>query len=401
MLTEKQANASNGSAYSVPKIAFTDLSVRAIQPPTTGQKIYWDKSVAGFGLRISQGGARSWIVLDPRAKRRLKETIGRYPLISLSEARTEAKMRLAEYTLGKMRPASISWATASKEFLEDIRFRVKTRTYADYRRLAKRFPFGETKLSDITARELERDLARINGRTERHHTFVILRVFCNWAHRKHYFDRNPIERMVPPPRYKDRERILTNEELIKVWKAAEDDTYSKIVKLLILTGQRRGEITNLTAAMIGAGTVTFPSWLTKNGRQHTIPVSTLTASLLASAKPAAPDELLFPVRSEKTGEPVAFSGWSKSKTAMDKRSGVTDWTLHDLRRTFRSKWAELRVSKEVAEKYINHVSGEHSGVKGIYDRYTYWTEMQEAAVKWEAHLQKLIESDTLPNRQLV
>jgi hypothetical protein len=82
----------------VPKIAMTDVSVRALQPPETGRNMFWDKSFPGFGLRISQGGAKAWVMIDPRSRRRTKETIGRYPVIDLKTARSEAKRRLAEYT---------------------------------------------------------------------------------------------------------------------------------------------------------------------------------------------------------------------------------------------------------------------------------------------------------------
>ena len=65
------------------------------------------------------------------------------------------------------------------------------------------------------------------------------------------------------------------------------------------------------------------------------------------------------------------------------QSRQTGWTLHDLRRTFRTKWDELGISIEVAERYINHVSGVHSGIQGIYNRHKYLPEMRDAVAKWE------------------
>ena len=88
-----------------------------------------------------------------------------------------------------------------------------------------------------------------------------------------------------------------------------------------------------------------------------------------------------------------FNGWSKCKTALDKRSGVSDWRLHDLRRTFRTKWEELGIQPTVAERYINHISGEHAGIRRTYNRYDYMREMQEAAATWEDHLLTITSAD--------
>ena len=90
------------------------------------------------------------------------------------------------------------------------------------------------------------------------------------------------------------------------------------------------------------------------------------------------------------GTATVFNGWSKAKANYNEFLGFPQWTLHDLRRTLRTHWAALGVSKEVAEKYINHISGSHSGVTAIYDRYTYYPEMQQAVEKWEAYLQTLV-----------
>lgn len=90
-----------------------------------------------------------------------------------------------------------------------------------------------------------------------------------------------------------------------------------------------------------------------------------------------------------------FSGWGNAKIVFDQKLGkkghaLTPWTVHDLRRTFRTNWAELGVPREVVEKYIHHVSGVHACVNGIYDHYNYLPEMKAAVTKWEAYLEKLL-----------
>jgi integrase len=86
-----------------------------------------------------------------------------------------------------------------------------------------------------------------------------------------------------------------------------------------------------------------------------------------------------------------FNGWSKSKAVLDKASGVKGWTLHDLRRTFASNLAKLRVPIEVREKLLNHQSGSFAGVAGIYDRYDYMTEMRDAISLWEQRLTTILQ----------
>ena len=133
------------------KILFTDLAIKHLSAPASGQQRYWDRDLPGFGIRLSQGGGRTWILLDPRNKIRTQESIGRYPLLALKDARTEAKKRLAEYTLGKTaKAAKIAWDAAVEEFLAEIEGKRKPRTYLDYARLLARFKFQTTPMREVT-----------------------------------------------------------------------------------------------------------------------------------------------------------------------------------------------------------------------------------------------------------
>src|SRR5262245_28861035 len=107
----------------VPREQFSDLKLRALRPPVKGQLDYWDTSLAGFGLRVSQGGTKTFILKH----RNRRITIGRFPLLSLSQARAEAKRQLAEFTLGRIRPKSMGFQEAVRIYLEDK---------AKYRRVA-------------------------------------------------------------------------------------------------------------------------------------------------------------------------------------------------------------------------------------------------------------------------
>ena len=157
--------------------------------------------------------------------------------------------------------------------------------------------------------------------------------------------------------------------------------------MLILTGQRRGEIAGLTREYIDpeARTITLPSALSKNGRQHTFPYGELVCEILDAIPMHSRAYLLSHPRYDN-----CFDGWSKSKREFDQACRIAPWTLHDLRRTFATNLAELRVAPHVIERLLNHVSGTISGVAAVYNRHAYMDEMRAAIELWETRLQSLI-----------
>ncbi|HEY7978080.1 MAG TPA: integrase family protein, partial [Rhizomicrobium sp.] len=258
----------------------TDMSIRALETPQKGAVIFGDDLVPGFGVRVSEGGTKSFVLTH--GVRRQRETIGRVGILSLQEARGEAKRRLAAYTLGKERLKAVAWNSGLQTYLKEVERRCKYLTHSNYNYVLKRhFKYGETALDQISPHDITKSLDRL-ARTpaEQQRAYVVLRAFLRWAHRKHLIDKNPMERMQEPRAYRARERVLTNDELRIVWRNAGDDTFGHIVKLLILTGQRRGEITNLTPEMLRGDRLTLPSWLTKNSREHTIPIGSVAQTLL-------------------------------------------------------------------------------------------------------------------------
>lgn len=363
----------------------TDKTLHALKVPKAGAVIYHDDLIPGFGVRVSEGGTKSFVLTH--GPRRQRETVGRVGILGLSEARGEARRRLAEYTLGRTQPLAISWNDALEDYLAQLKPTVRWRTHADYGYILKRhFRYGATRLSEVTPHEIQKCIEKLSETPAmQQRAFVVLRTFIHWAHRRHYLEQNPMERMKAPHPYIPRERILTDEELRRVWNAAGEDDFGKIVKLLILTGQRRGEITALTGAMVSAETITLPSTLTKNGRTHTIPLGMRTRELLGNSRRA--EICYFPAR----GKATPFNGFSKSKGKLDNRCGVLDWTLHDLRRTFASGLASLGIALPVIERLLNHVSGTFGGIVGVYQRYDFMPEMREAIGKWENHIKTLCE----------
>ena len=354
----------------------TENAIRAANPNTT----LWDGSVRHFGLRVTPAGAKSFIVLLRSGRRR---AIGRYPTITLAQARVKARQILAEKTLGRFQEQTISWSAALEQFLTFVERKNRSRTHKEYiRALNRYFPFGTTRLADITRDEIARRLDKLaETPAQQGRALVYCKTFFNWSMKRGYLDRNPCT--MAATKSPSRSRILTNDELKRVWTAAERcGQFGAIVKLLILTGQRRGEIAALRRTWIANDACTLPSEITKNGREHNFPIGTFCSSLLPSG-----EGLLFPARGLPT---KPFNGWSKSKQTLDEASGVTGWTLHDLRRTFATRLAEQGTAPHVIERLLNHVSGQISGVSAIYNRASYMPEMREAIENWEKYLTALL-----------
>ena len=195
----------------------------------------------------------------------------------------------------------------------------------------------------------------------------------NWCTRQGLLHSSP----VPALQFKSnpRTRILTDDELRAVWHRAGDvgHPYGKIIQLLIITGQRRGEIAGLRRNWIKNDEIIFPKGFTKNKREHRIPIGSLAKQIIEQL-PSETD-ILFPSRHS---DETPFNGWSKSKCEFDQPLSIPNYTLHDLRRTYSSNLAQLGVPIHVTEKLLNHVSGTVSGIAAVYNRHTYAEEMQRA-----------------------
>lgn len=185
-----------------------------------------------------------------------------------------------------------------------------------------------------------------------------------------------------------RSHILSDVDLAAVWCRTNEIgyPYGNIIQLLLLTGQRRGEIAALRRSWIEGDLAVFPAGFTKNKREHRLPLSPVAQEVLR-ALPNTGD-LFFPARGAEGRE---FNGWGKSKQRFDKPLEVAPYTLHDLRRTFSSNLARLGTPIHVTEKLLNHISGTVSGVAAVYNRYSYLDEMRRAVAHHDDHLAKLIE----------
>lgn len=366
----------------------TDLQIKKLRAPDSGQKTYFDDGLRGFGVRVSQGGSKSFVVMFGE-KRRLK-TLGRYPDLSLAEARIEAKRFQADAALSEPvvaeRLPAISFKDARLRFLRDSEARNKPRTSEEYRRLLERHFHFDQGLAEITRSDIMGVIEAIGATpSEQRHAFVAIRTLMNWALKHGLIDSSP----VPALRYSapSRSRFLTDQELAVVWPRAEEVGYpfGTMVQLLILTGQRRGEIAGLRRSWIEGDHIIFPEGFTKNKREHQAQLGVMAQQIIDDIPKSG--DLLFPARGR---EETPFNGWSKAKRQFDQPLEIESYTLHDLRRTFASTLARLGTPIHVTEKILNHVSGTVSGVAAVYNRHSYVEEMRSAIDAYEAHVQILV-----------
>jgi integrase len=242
------------------------------------------------------------------------------------------------------------------------------------------------------------ELTEASGATSAARARVWLSAMFNWAIREGLdIPANPVHGTNRPADGGPRKRVLTDDELRVIWRAcSDDDDYGCIIRLLILTAQRREEIgglrwSEITASVDGAtllpiAALRFPPERTKNKREHLLPLSPQALALLPPRREG--NAFVFGNRGFSTS-------WSREKAALDRRIAVAGsrlppWTIHDIRRTAATRMADrLGVMPHVIEAILNHVSGHKSGVAGVYNLALYEREMRSALCAWADYVEAL------------
>lgn len=234
----------------------------------------------------------------------------------------------------------------------------------------------------------------------RRNVFAVLRRLFRWAVSRGDISASPMEGMETPRAVKPRERWLSDKELARVWLHAPKchHCFGPIVRLLIVTGQRREEIGGLQWEELDRDEreMRLSGARTKNGEPTLVPLNDLAIAELdqVAGSEAWPRRgRVFP-----TATSAAFTAYHKGKTKLDKLisqdggAPMQPWRLHDLRRTLATGFQRLGVRFEVTEAVLNHVGGSRSGVAGIYQRHDWKPEKREALVMWNDHLSSAIEA---------
>jgi len=364
-------------------LKFSDAALRSLKAPETGQSEYPDILTPGLSVRVGKR-TKTFMFLRVIGGHRERITIGQYPDVSLAKAREKARQLRAEKTRGLVAP-KVTWSYPEclEEFLAIKRQANRPRTvYFTERLLRKYFPFtGETE--KIDAKAVARKLDAIKAPSERIHAFAEARTFFNWLARQRRIPFSPMIALETPRKPESRDRVLSDEELARLWVHMPQTVYGDILRITLLTGQRIGQITGLRAEFNAGGLLTWPGSHMKAGRRHVLPLTDTVASILGRYPKKG---LLFPSESG-----TLFRVRDRDKKALDKASGLSNWTHHDLRRTLATKMAEIGIAPHVVERILAHQSGTISGVSAIYNRHHFLPEMKLALLAFEEKLQTVLQ----------
>lgn len=384
----------------------------------TGRACLWDTQLSGFGVKASTSGSKSYVYQYRMGGREAKTrvyTIGRHGSPWTPDAARKEAERIA--ILVRQGTDPMAAARARRKEAVEFAFSTYVKTFVDgYLKVRwKQWGLGEgillreavPVLRDKPLPRITRgDLAPIWDRlldrpAVARLAHATLRKLFRWAVNRGDLDRSPMEGMEAPPPVPSRDRVLSDEELKRLWLRVENlgASLAAFYRLLILTGQRREEVAGINWDELDrdAATWTLPGPRTKNAKAHIVPLSSLAIQLLddrAGGKTWPSERLLF----TRTGK-TAFSGFSKAKArldallAEDAEGGVElePWRVHDLRRTVATGLQRLGVRFEVTEAVLNHVSGAKAGVAGVYQRHNWSSEKRVALNKWARHLSGLLE----------
>ena len=203
---------------------------------------------------------------------------------------------------------------------------------------------------------------------------------------------SPCAGVRPPTPEQSRDRVLADFELRNIWLAADrlGGPFGALVKLLMLTGQRRDEVARMAWSEVDldARLWKLPKARAKYGQPHDIALSEPAVAILMSL-PQIGDIFVL-----TTDGRTAASSYSQNRRRLDALlpADMPHWVLHDLRRTAASGMARLGINLPVIEKVLNHSSGSFGGIVGVYQRHDFADEKRRALDRWGAHVADLVSS---------
>jgi integrase len=427
------------------KISLTDRSLQAMKPLPAGKRLVtWDALMPGMAVRVS-GKGKNYVRSFYAVKRRAGQPnpswvmLGRYPVMSLAEARAKARETLgaliagedlAAVALAKRRAAeeaeqarqATTLAAVAEQYIK--RHVAKLRSGAEAIGILHRelIPaWGERQLAEISKKDViklvEGVVDRGGAKPEAGHRrsrggdhaarkrLAVLRGLFSWAVGRDLIPTSPcggISSKNVLGTAAPRDRVLDDDELRAVWRAAgaEGFPFGSLVRLLLLTGQRRDEIGEASWPEIDLdkGLLTIGSERMKTKTAHVVPLTPAAVEILRDLPRFAGGDCVI---SQSGAKP--FSGFTRAKARLDARiaaesGAIKAFTLHDLRRTVRTRLSELGVLPFVAELILAHTQ---QGVAKVYDLHRYDTEKREALEAWERRLMSIVAPEPAPAGEVV
>ncbi len=365
----------------MPTLKLTQIAVDKITSPKTGRVEYFDAHLPGFGLRVADSGHKTWVVFYRIARKQRRFTIGTlaaYPKVD--QARERARELLRDVGRG-IDPAIVKAEQPSRGS-DDVRQLVaqyieryakpKNRSWQETNRTLQRHVvsrWGGRDSASIGRRdviELLDELVDRGNPIAANRVLAAIRRLFSWGVEREILTASPVVNIKAPSAERERDRVLSDEEITRLWKAAEvmGGVPGAFLQTLILTAQRREEVASMRWADLDlAGRVwALPREATKGDRSHEVPLSPYAIRVVTALPRTGPY-----VFSSNRGD-RHISGYSKIKARAQSLSQIEeDWRLHDLRRSAGTGMARLGIAVSTISRILNHKEG---GVTRIYNRYS-------------------------------
>jgi integrase len=376
----------------------TQIGIDRLKPSNQRQEIP-DAGLSGLYLVVQPTGIKSFAVRYRHDGRPRKLTIGRYPQLSIQEARIRAREALERLSYGddpgrqKDNPERFEAAFSifMKRHVSQTKGTYETNRIYKHDLLPK---FKGKYLSQVARRDviaLLDDIVDRGSPIMANRVLAVLRKFFSWAVARDLTKSNPCEGVTPPSKQTSRDRILNDVEIRVFWQACNElkYPYGTYFKFLLLSAQRRTEVSEMTFEELDGDEWVIPPQRAKNGQRHRVPITTEMRALLQST--GRNSGYVFTVSGNHPINNLgrAATRLRKKMSEIAEVSGLSlldEWKPHDLRRTAASGMAKCGVFQEVIERVQNRISGKFAGVAGIYNRYDYEKEKKEALEKWSKAL---------------
>jgi integrase len=394
-------------------MSLTDLQVKKMAPKSRRYEVF--DGNRGLYIRILPSGVKAWMYRYSLDGVRRRMSFGQYPGVSLAQARTRYSQALQDLqggidpgakqreTKAKRKAAPIVSELLDEFFEEELG---KTPSGIERRRLIEKdvIPsWGKQKVADITRRDavLLIDTVRKRAPVGASRLQSVMVRMWNFAAERGIIDFSPMVGM-RRPKEKPKTRVLSNEEIKKLW-AGLDLENTKIdmyrptklaIKMILLTGQRPGEVSDMRWLEIDeqTNTWTIPPERAKNRQEQRVPLNRMVIETLEQAKTfAVPNsDFVFP-SSHKPKRALSRAAlgkaihrhWGPDEMGLDE-----SFTPHDLRRTVRTRLAEIGVQDVIAERVLGH---KLQGLMAVYNQHGYDTEKRQALALWEIRLVEILE----------
>lgn len=387
---------------------FTDAYIAALVPSNTTQD-YLEPGSHGFGVRVSPTGVKKFFYRYNLEGKRRFLSLGYY-----KDSKTKSGITLADarkrYVAARNSvlegSCPVAQAQASKitrkdtpflsEFIDDY-----INTYAKFRnkgwknigralRMDLVPTFGKHKITDITRKDLMFLLDSVAQRTPvgANRLYSYTRSLFTFAVNRNILEQNPFFNMpMPGGPEKSKDRHLTDPEiktfLSNLHKLPGSDIYKDALEMILLTGQRPGEVLGMSMSEVEGDWWTLPPERVKNKDTHRV-------FLTSSAKDLIKGKGMYPFKQKRYDTPINQPLLAAAVRNHLDIFDVIKFTPHDLRRTMATGLARIGVLPDLISRIQNHRSAINTGVNLVYNRYTYDEEKKQAMLKWEAHLIKLI-----------